>query len=107
METWVMETWMFVWVMAALLGMAVAGVVGSGWAVITGERPHPELFYKLDGRTPFKVAALVIYGPMAFIRGGYDFIDDNPFFGAMVMAIGVVWSFLQGVFILTTFFGFT
>jgi hypothetical protein len=107
MESWVMETWMFVWVLAAVLGMAVAGITGSGWALITGERPHPELFYKLDGGTPFKVVALVVYGPMAFITGGYEFIEDSPVFGMALMAVGVVWSFLQGVFILTTFFGFT
>ncbi len=102
-----METWMFVWVLAALLGMAVAGVTGSGWAMITGERPHPELFYKLDSATPFKILAVIIYGPLAFIRGGYDFIDDSPIFAFAAMAVGAVWSFLQGVFILTTFFGFS
>jgi hypothetical protein len=102
-----METWMFVWAFTAVLGMAVAGVIGSGWAMITGERPHPELLCRLDGGTPFKVTALVIYGPMAFIRGGYDFLNESPVFGMAVMAIGLVWSFLQGVFILTAFFGFT
>ncbi len=98
---------MFVWALAALLGATVAGMVGSGWAMVTGDTPRPELLYTFDGNTPFKIAAMVIYGPMAFIRGGYDFLADNPLFGVFAIVIGIGWSFLQGVFILTTFFGFT
>jgi len=98
---------MFVWAFAAVVGLTAAGVVGNGWTLATGEPPHPELLHELDARMPLKVLALVIYGPMAFVKGGLDFLDDNPLFALLVVAIGIGWSFLQGVFILTTFFGFT
>jgi hypothetical protein len=33
--------------------------------------------------------------------------EFNPFIAMVLLAFGLGWSFLEGVFILTTFFGFT
>ena len=98
---------MFVWAFAAAVGLVTAGLAGTAYAIVAGERPHPEILYRLNHLTPLKVAALVLYGPMAFSRGGFDYLDENPLFGVLLVGIGVVWSFFLGVVILVTFFGFT
>lgn len=102
-----MQTWQFIWMLAAVTGIAAAGITGSGWALATGERPTIWLLSSYSVATPLKTAALVIYGPLAMIRTGLGYIGQNPFLAMIFAAIGLLWSFLQGVFILTTFFGFT
>ena len=102
-----MELWHFVWVLTALTGLAVAGIAGSGWALLTGERPHIRMLDHYSPATPFRVLALVCYAPLAVTRAGLGLQADNPMFNLLLFALGLVWSFLQGVFILTTFFGFT
>jgi hypothetical protein len=102
-----METWYFVWAFTAAAGLVSAGLAGSLWAVFAGERPQVEILRRLDGRTPFKVAAVAAYAPMAVTRAGFDYLEHNPLLGFMAVALGLVWSFMQGVFILTTFFGYS
>ena len=55
-------------------------------------------------RRPF---ALVAYPPLGIVRAGMSYLNINPAFAVLLVGVGTVWSFLQGVFILTTFFGFT
>ncbi len=58
-----MEAWHVVWVLAAMTGLVSAGIVGSAWAVISGEQPglamlgtlawlHRSVAGALDLRTP-------------------------------------------------------
>ncbi len=56
---------------------------------------------------PLKVLALITYAPLAVVKSGLSYIDSNPVFAVMVTLTGLFWSFMQGVFILTTFFGYT
>ena len=102
-----MEAWHVVWVLAAMTGLVSAGVVGSGWAAISGERPGLAMLGTFGLATPVKWLVLLIYGPLAVTRFGIGSIDLHPVSAIVLTFIGVVWSFLQGVFILTTFFGFT
>ena len=102
-----METWHFIWALAALTGLTTAGIAGSGWALVTGERPSIWILSTYSVATPLRVAALVFYAPLAMVKAGLGYMDHNPVFAMMVLATGLVWSFMQGVFILTTFFGFT
>ena len=51
--------------------------------------------------------ALITYAPLAVVKSGLSYLDHNPVLRCHVMLAGLVWSFMQGVFILTTFFGFT
>ena len=102
-----MQTWHFIWMLAALTGVAAAGLTGSGWAMVTGERPTVWMLSSYSVATPLRAAALVIYAPLAMIRAGLGYFGQNPVLAALIAGIGLVWSFLQGVFILTTVFGFT
>jgi hypothetical protein len=56
---------------------------------------------------PLKVAALIAYAPLALVKSGLSYIDSNPVFAVIVTIAGLLWSFVQGVFILVTVFGFT
>ena len=102
-----METWQFVWILAALTGLTAGGLAGDGWAIVTGERPSLWMLSQYSVSMPLKVVALIVYAPLALVKSGVSYVDSNPVFAMMVMAAGLLWSFVQGVFILITFFGFT
>jgi len=102
-----MEGWHFVWILAAVTGLVTAGLTGSGWAMATGRLPHLWLLAEYSAATPLRAVAVMIYAPLGLARAGFATFGENPLFAALLVAFGAVWSFLQGVFILTTVFGFT
>jgi len=102
-----MELYHFIYLLAAAVGIVSAGIAGSAWAMATGAAPRIGILHRLDAATPLKVLALVVYAPLGVVRLGIDHLAYNPLFSLVVMCVGLGWSFLQGVFILTTFFGFT
>lgn len=102
-----MHTYAFIWVFAGITGLVTAGLIGSSWAIFTGEHPRIWMLHKYSMAMPLKVVALCGYAPLAVTKAGLDDAERNPFFGLLLVAIGLLWSFFQGVFILTTFFGFT
>ncbi len=102
-----MELWHFVWMMAAVTGLTAAGLVGSGWAMVTGERPNIWMLSDYSATTPLRALALVAYAPLGLTKAGLADLGQNPVFAGIIAAIGLLWSFMQGVFILVTFFGFT
>ncbi len=102
-----METWHFAYMLAAATGLVAAGLTGSSWAVATGQRLRIGILYRLDYTTPFKILALCIYAPLGVARTGLWYLEYNPLIALPVLALGMGWSFLQGVFILTAFFGYT
>jgi hypothetical protein len=102
-----MQLYYFVWALAAVTGLTAAGLAGNGWAMATGRRPTIWMLSEYSVSMPLKVLALIAYAPLAVVKSGFSYIDHNPVFAVMVVLAGLFWSFMQGVFILTTFFGFT
>ena len=102
-----MELYHFVWMLAALTGLTAGGLAGNGWAMVTGERPSLWMLSEYSVSMPLKVLALIAYAPLAMVKSGLSYIDSNPVFAALVTIAGLLWSFVQGVFILITCFGFT
>ena len=102
-----MELYHFVWMLAAVTGLTAGGLAGNGWAMVTGQRPSLWMLSEYSVSLPLKVLALITYAPLALVKSGLSYVDTNPVFAVMVMIAGLFWSFLQGVFILTQFFGFT
>jgi hypothetical protein len=102
-----METFYFIYALAAATGLVAAGLAGTAWAMWAGDPPRLGILHRLDLLTPLKVAALCLYGPLGVVRTGLWYLDYNPILAFAILAFGAGWSFLQGVFILTTFFGYT
>jgi hypothetical protein len=99
----------FAYVLALAVGIVSSGLVGNAWALVTGETPR--LGDLLDPNptmlTPFRVLAAVLSAPTAILLDGFWWLIAQPLFGIPVIAAGLVWSFLQGVFILNQVFGLT
>lgn len=97
----------FIYALTALVGLVPGGILASGWEVATGERPGIALLYRLDWLTPLKIFTLCVYAPLAVVRAGLGYSGVNPVLAVLILGFGLGWSFLQGVFIMTTVFGFT
>jgi hypothetical protein len=102
-----METYPYIWLLAGVTGLVAAGLTGSAWAMFTGENPRLWMLREYRTDLPLRALVLVGYAPLAVTQAGLGDINRNPVFAFMVMATGLLWSFFQGVFILTAVFGFT
>ena len=102
-----MEAYHVVWLLAAVAGLAAAGLAGNGFAVIAGKPPHLWVLAEWHPTTPLRAFALMVYAPLGLMNAGTDGLEDNPVFGLLLLSLGLFWGFMQGVFILTTFFGYT
>ena len=94
------------YVYAVAVGIVAAGVTGSLWAMATGERPRFGLLLEPSAIAPLRGLVVVIHAPVMLLMAAWRFAG-NPFAGLLIIAASLGWSFLQGVFILTQFFGVT
>lgn len=96
------------YLLAVVVGVVSSGLIGSAWELATGEEarlgnllePNPSIL------TPFRAMAAVFSAPTTVLSDGFWWLIAQPLFGVPILAAGLVWSFLQGVFILTQVFGF-
>ena len=95
------------WLYALAVGLTAAGLAANLWTLATDEEmelsllldPHPTLM------TPLRVVAVLIAGPVTLVFRAFWHLIDRPPLGALMLALGLAWSFFQGVFILTWIFG--
>jgi hypothetical protein len=94
---------------ALAVGIISSGIIGNAWAMATGEAP--KLGDLLDPNptilTPLRVFAALFSAPTTILLDGFWWLIEQPLFGVPIITAGLVWSFLQGVFILTQVFGFS
>jgi hypothetical protein len=94
--------------LAVAVGIVSSGLVSSLWEIATEEDLH--LGDILDPAptllTPLRVLAVVWSAPMIVLVDAFWWLIAKPLFGVPLVAAGLLWSFLQGVFILTKVFGF-
>lgn len=102
-----MEPYHFVYLFAIAVGLVSAGFTGSLWALAAGEFPRPGHLARADMATPLRALALVASAPALVVRLGLWYLGYNPFVALVLLGLGLGWSFVQGVFILAMFFGFT
>jgi hypothetical protein len=93
------------YVYAVAVGLVSAGLIGSAWALATGERPKFQLLLEPSFFAPFRTLAVVIHAPLIMLYNGFWKFLANPVIGIILMTASLGWSFLQGVFILTQIFG--
>lgn len=102
-----MEPHYFAYLFAIAVGLVAAGFTGSLWAVAAGEFPRPGHLARADMATPLRAIAVAVSAPALLLRLGLWYVGHNPVVAVLLLALGLGWSFLQGVFILVAFFGFT
>jgi hypothetical protein len=88
------------------VGIVAAGVTGSMWAMATGESPRFALLLEPSAIAPVRALVVVAYAPLLILLTAWRFVG-SPILGMLLVAASLGWSFLQGVFILTQFFGVT
>lgn len=88
------------------VGIVAAGVTGSMWAMATGESPRFGLLLEPSAIAPVRALVVVAYAPLLILLTAWRFVG-SPILGMLLVAASLGWSFLQGVFILTQFFGVT
>ena len=91
---------------AIAVGIVAAGTVGSMWALATGESPRFGLLLEPSIIAPLRALAVVAYAPLMLLFAAWHFVG-KAIVGMLLVVASLGWSFLQGVFILTLFFGFT
>jgi hypothetical protein len=87
-----------------LTGLVSSGLIAALWEMAFDESPKFKLLLEPDFLTPLKVIAVVLSAPMMVMSQACWWLIARPGFGAGLFALGLLWSFFQGVFILTQVF---
>lgn len=90
-----------------LTGIVSAGLVSSLWSLAAGDSPRFTLLRDTDFLTPLKVVIVVFSAPMIVLSRACWWTVERPVVGVPLFVLGLLWSFLQGVFILTQVFNIT
>lgn len=93
-----------VYLYAVAVGVVAAGVAGSLWALATGEEPHFGLLLEPSLLAPVRALVVVASAPVLLLLTAWRHAG-SAVLGTLLVAASLGWSFLQGVFILTQFFG--
>ena len=102
-----MDVHQIAYLFALATGIVSSGLMASLWAAASGEVPHFGLLTDDDLLTPIKVPVVILSGPTTLMMSACWWLIENPAIGLLLLLAGLGWSFLQGVFILTQFFGVT
>jgi hypothetical protein len=92
---------------AVATGLVSSGAIGSLWALAVDEPPSLRQLEEDDLLTPVRAMVLVASAPTTLIVHSFWYLIDRPWLGVLMLLIGLAWSFIQGVFIMTQFFGVT
>jgi hypothetical protein len=105
----VMDMQHLAYLMAVLVGVVSSGLIGSAWELATGEEARLSNLLDPDPGflTPVRALVAVLSAPTTILLDGFWWLIAQPLFGVPILVAGMVWSFLQGVFILTQVFGFS
>ncbi len=99
------EVHQIAYLFAIVTGIVSSGTIGSLWAVLTDEAPSFKMLTDGDYLTPIKAPVVLLSGPTTLIINSFWWLIERPAVGLLMFAGGLIWSFVQGVFILTQVFG--
>ena len=93
---------------AMIVGIVSSGIVGSAWELVTDEEARLGGIFDRDPGllTPLRIFVSLASAPATILRDAMWWMIETPFAGVPLMISGLVWSFMQGVFILTQVFGY-
>ncbi len=89
---------------AVAVGIATAGVTASLWTLAVGEEPRFGLLLEPSAIAPLRALVVVASAPLLLLHAAWHYVGSAGI-GMLLVAASLGWSFLQGVFILTQFFG--
>ncbi len=92
---------------AIATGIVSSGAIGSLWALASGEAPSFKMLGDGDFLIPLKVPVVIFSAPTTLIMDSLWWLFERPLLGVFMLLMGLSWSFVQGVFILTRIFGIT
>ena len=89
---------------AVAVGIVMAGITASLWALALGEEPRFGLLLEPSAIAPLRAIVIILSAPLLLLLAAWRYIGNASV--AMVLVVASLgWSFLLGVFILTQFFG--
>ncbi len=92
---------------AVATGIVTSGMVGSLWSMATDDASLWNGLDEPDLLTPVRALVLVFSAPTALIWNACYYLIAQPLVGLAMLVLGVGWSFLQGIVILSKIFGVT
>ena len=92
---------------AVAAGIISSGAIGSLWVLAVDEAPNFRQFEEPDLLTPLRALVLVFSAPTRLIVTSFWYLIDRPWLGILMLFLGLAWSFVQGVFIMSQVFGVT
>ncbi len=90
---------------AVAAGVVSSGAIGTLWALASDEAPGLYALERADLLTPFRGVVFVFSAPTLLIISSTYRIFKRPLTGLVMLMLGLALSFLQGVVLLTQFFG--
>ena len=91
---------------AIAVGIVTAGATASLWTLAVGEEPRFGLLLEPSAIAPLRGLVVVASAPLLLLLVAWRYVG-NAGVGMLLVAASLGWSFLQGIFILTQFFGVT
>jgi hypothetical protein len=85
-------------------GLISAGIIGNVMHLMTGRMPELSALDDEDLFTPLRLVGLVVAAPWLLFQSAFWWLIAKPPVAIPVMLAAIVWSTLQGVFILTQVF---
>ena len=98
---------MLIFAYTVVVGLVASGIVGSAWTMARDEPMTGWDLFAGGVLRPLCALLVVVHTPLRLLRLGTEMTLDGMVTGPVVLAAGIGWSFLQGVFILTQFFSVT
>ncbi len=87
---------------AFAVGLTTAGIVSTLYELASDDSPSLDMIAISDLYTPFRIVVAVIAAPIMLFNGAFAWAMKRSPLSLGFLSLGVIWSFLQGVFILTT-----
>jgi hypothetical protein len=89
---------------AVAVGIVTAGVTASLWTLALGEEPRFGLLLEPSAMAPLRALVVVASAPLLLLLTAWGYVGRISV-AMLLVVLSLGWSFLQGVFILTQFFG--
>jgi hypothetical protein len=89
---------------AVAVGIVMAGITASLWTLALGEEPRFGLLLEPSAMAPLRAIVIALSVPLLLLLAAWRYVGSASV-AMLLVVISLGWSFLQGVFILTQFFG--